>query len=106
MSRLVKALFVGTAAGILDVAPMIAQGLNWYANTSAFFQWVIMGVIITHIEIGVKGWLKGFIIAELCAIPIMIIVSMNGLPGIVPIIISTAVLGSAIGYLGDIYIRK
>lgn len=106
MPRIYRALLLGTLAGILDVIPMIGQGLNWYANTSAFIQWIVMGVIITHIEIGLKSWLKGLVVAELCAIPIMIIVSMNGLSAVIPIIVATAILGSCIGYFGDKYIRK
>ncbi len=106
MSRFSKALLLGTGAGIIDVIPMIAQGLNWYANTSAFIQWIVMGIIITHIEMGMKSWLKGLIVAELCAIPIMIIVSMDGFTEVIPIIITTAILGSCIGYFGDKYIKK
>lgn len=106
MQRLTKAFLLGTCAGIIDVVPMIAQGLNWYANTSAFIQWIILGIIITHIEIGIKGWLKGLVIAELCAIPIMIIVSMNGPAAVIPIIVMTAILGSCLGYFGDKYVRK
>ncbi len=106
MQRLTKALVLGICAGIVDVVPMIAQGLNWYANTSAFIQWVVMGIVITHIEIGIKSWMKGLIVAELCAIPIMIIVSMEGFSAIIPIIAMTAILGSCVGYLGDKYVRK
>jgi threonine/homoserine efflux transporter RhtA len=106
MQRLTKALILGICAGIIDVVPMIAQGLNRYANTSAFIQWVVMGIVITHIEIGIKGWMKGLIIAELCAIPIMIIISMEGFSAIIPIILMTAILGSCIGYFGDRYVKK
>jgi len=103
MRRIAKALLIGTIAGVIDAVPMIAQGLNWYAIASAFIQWVVMGIIITHIDIGIKGWLKGLIVAELCAIPIMIIVSMDGFSAIIPIIVMTAILGSCIGYFGDRY---
>jgi hypothetical protein len=106
MTRLFKAIFLGTIAGILDVIPMAAQGLNWYANISAFIQWIIMGIVISHIEIGLKSWLKGLILAELCAIPIMILVSMDGFSAVIPIIVTTAILGSCVGYVSDKYIRK
>jgi hypothetical protein len=98
MQRLAKALFLGTCAGVIDVVPMIVQGLNWYANASAFIQWVVMGIVITHIEIGVTSWLKGLVVAEVCTIPVMIIVSMNGFSAIIPIIIMTAILGGGVGY--------
>jgi hypothetical protein len=106
MQRLSKALILGTCAGIIDVVPMIVQGLNWYANTSAFLQWVVLGIVITHIEIGLKGWLRGIVIAELCTIPVMIIVSMNGFGAIIPITVMTAILGGCVGYYGDKFVRK
>jgi hypothetical protein len=106
VSRFNKALLIGAAAGIIDVVPMIAMGLNWYAITSAFIQWIVLGIVIPHIHIGLHGWVRGFIVAELCVLPVMIIVSMNGIPGIIPIIISTAVLGSGIGYFSDKYPGK
>ncbi len=106
MKHLLKALLLGVCAGVIDVIPMIAQGLNWYANASAFIQWIVLGIIITHIEIGLKSWLKGLVVAELCAIPIMIIVSMDGFSAVIPIIVATAILGSCIGYFGDKYVRK
>ncbi len=106
MTRLTRAAIIGAAAGILDVAPMIAQGLDWYANTSAFAEWIALGIVIPHVEIGTRGWLKGLLIAELCVVPVMILVAMNGLSAIVPIVVSTAFLGSLVGHFGDKYAGK
>ncbi len=106
MNRLTKAALIGAVAGIVDVAPMIAQGLNWYANASAFAEWIALGIVIPHIDIGLEGWLKGLVVAEMCVVPVMIIVAMNGLSAVVPIVLSTAFIGSLVGHFGDKYAAK
>ncbi len=106
MPRLLKSLLLGAGAGIIDVVPMIAQNLNWYANTSAFTEWIVLGIIIPHLDIGLKSWKKGLIVAEVCVLPVVIIVSMNGIAGVIPILIMTAILGSGVGYFGDRYIKN
>lgn len=98
MEKLFKALIIGFIAGIIDVIPMIIQKLDIYADISAFSQWIILGIIISYIEIGLKGILKGLLVAEISVIPILIIVSEKGLFSIVPIIVMTAILGSLAGF--------
>lgn len=49
MKKLFVSLLIGTIAGVLDVIPMIMQGLDWYANASAFLHWVVMGVLISYV---------------------------------------------------------
>ena len=98
-------IFLGTVTGIIDVIPMIIQGLNWYANLSAFFHCVVLGFNITYVVINIKSWLKGLIIAEISAIPIVILVYQNNPEGILPILIMSAVLGSLIGVFGEKYAR-
>ncbi|MFA5879105.1 MAG: hypothetical protein WC860_02920 [Candidatus Margulisiibacteriota bacterium] len=102
MKKLTLSFLFGALAGLIDVIPMILQGLNWYANASAFMQWLILGVVISHIEIlGLKSWLKGLIVAECAVIPIEIIVAQNGAITIIPILIMTAILGSLIGFVSE-----
>lgn len=100
MKKLLISLILGTAAGILDVIPMLIQKLDWYANTSAFFQWIILGIVINYIDISLEGWLKGLIIAEALSIPVMILVAKTEPFSVVPIIIMSALLGSLVGSLG------
>jgi len=107
MKKLILSLLLGITAGIIDVIPMIVQGLNGYANSSAFIEWVILGVIITHIELlNLKGWLKGFVVAQLCVLPIVIIVAQNGILGIIPILLMTAILGSMVGFISTKYLAR
>jgi hypothetical protein len=94
MNKLTKSLVIGVIAGALDVLPMIAQSLAWNANLSAFLHWVFLGIIIAYIEFGVKGWLKGLIIALASAIPFVLI---TGVDSVIPIVLMSAVLGVLVG---------
>jgi len=103
MKKLFISLGIGVAAGVVDVIPMIIQQLNIYACLSAFAQWVVLGILINYIELGMKAWLKGLTVALLCSIPIVIIVSENEPVSAIPIVIFSAVLGSLVGFFGKKY---
>ncbi len=45
MPRAGIGLGCGAIAGILDVIPMVAQGLTWDANLSAFTMWLVVGFL-------------------------------------------------------------
>lgn len=98
-------LSLGLIAGIIDIIPMILQRLDWYSNMSAFTQWIVLGIIINYIDFDLKGWLKGLIVAELAAIPIMILVSETDGFSIIPIVVMSAILGSFVGFMGDKYAK-
>lgn len=98
MSKLALSLVLGCAAGIIDIIPMLIQRLDRYAIVSAFVQWVVLGILIVHCDLKLRPWLSGLVVAELAAIPIVILVAKNDLES-VPIILSmTALLGAAVGY--------
>jgi len=52
-----------------------------------------------------QPWLKGLIIAELAALPIMILVFAKEPKSIIPIIIFSAVLGIAVGIAGARFVK-
>jgi hypothetical protein len=106
MKNIHRSLIIGIIAGAIDVIPMIFQGLCWYANTSAFIFWVGMGLIIPSINWELKGWRKGFIVAELLALPVIIIVAKTDIKSIIPIFIMTAILGSLVGHYSNRYIKR
>ncbi len=95
--RLIISILIGIVAGIIDVIPMVIQKLDIYANISAFIHWVVLGIIISYIQIPFAPWLKGLVIAELSALPIMIIVLKDGKMAIVPIFVMSAILGILVG---------
>ena len=105
MKTLIVGLLLGVAAGILDTVPMILQKMNKYAIVSAFVQWVILGFIITHIQFGVSGFLKGAIVAVLCALPIIVLVWEKEPTSSIPILIFSAVLGALVGFAGDLLLK-
>ncbi|HEX3020226.1 MAG TPA: hypothetical protein VHP36_07980 [Chitinispirillaceae bacterium] len=101
MSKLFLSVVIGIFAGAIDVLPMIAQKLDRYSNISAFIQWIIVSFVITHIEFGIHGWLKGLTVAVLMSIPIIILVMKADMKSIVPILLMSAVLGSLVGLVSD-----
>jgi hypothetical protein len=101
MKKFKIALMLGLSAGIVDIIPMIIQKINWYANMSAFVHWLVMGTVITYLDMPLKGWVKGLIIGEVACFPVAIIVLKTEPVSVIPIIIMSAILGTTIGFLGE-----
>ena len=76
---------------------MIIQKLDKYANWSAFVHWVVLGIFIAYIQMSLSPWLKGLVVAELAALPIVIIVSKKDKKAGIPILVMSAVLGTLVG---------
>lgn len=105
MKKFKIALILGLSAGIVDVIPMIIQKINWYANTSAFIHWLVMGMVITYLDMPIKGWLKGLVIGEAACLPVAIIVLKTDPVSVIPITIMSAILGATIGFLGEKFLK-
>ena len=99
------ALLIGAIAGTIDTIPMILQGINLYACFSAYIHWIVLGTIIPYLDWNIKPWLKGLIISELSALPIMIIVAENEPFSIIPILLFSAVLGVFVGIAGNRFVK-
>lgn len=97
MSKLFISIFIGVLAGIIDVVPMLIQKLDKYACASAFVHWIIMGVIISYIDLPMSPWLKGLVVAEISAIPVLILVAKEEPVSIIPIVVMSAILGVIVG---------
>ncbi len=97
MSKLLVSLLIGVVAGIIDVTPMVIQKMDKYANWSAFVHWVVLGIFISYIQMPMAPWLKGLLVAELAALPIVIIVSKEDKKAWIPILIMSAILGALAG---------
>ncbi|MCP4051178.1 MAG: hypothetical protein GY730_10795 [bacterium] len=97
MSKLIISLLIGVIAGIIDVIPMLIQKLDKYACISAFIHWMVLGIIISYIDLPMSNWLKGIIIAVLSALPIIVIVAKDDPKSILPILIMSIVLGAFVG---------
>ena len=104
MNDILIALVIGIIAGIIDVTPMIIQKMEKSANLSAFSHWVVLGLIIPFVSWDIAPWLKGLIIAELSAIPVLFMVAANDKKAILPITIMSAILGVAVAIAGKTFI--
>ena len=104
MNNILIALTIGIIAGIIDVVPMIIKKLDKVSNLSAFAHWVILGLIIPFVDWNIEPWLKGLILGELSAIPIMIMVYPKDKKALIPMIIFSAILGVGVAIAGAKFI--
>lgn len=103
MKKIKLALILGIIAGIIDVIPMLIQKLSWDANLSAFFFWIIVGLVIATTNIKLKGAIKGIVISLILLVPLAFIIGWNSPLTLIPIVIMTLILGSLLGFLIDKY---
>jgi len=106
MQNIKIGLGFGVLAGVVDVIPMIIQGLSWDANLSAFAFWVIVGLAIATTNIKLKGALKGIAISLTLMIPLAIVIGAQDPFVLIPILIMNLILGSALGLLIEKYCVK
>ena len=104
MNNILIALTIGIIAGIIDVIPMIIMKMDKYANLSAFTHWLVLGLIIPFVSWNIAPWLKGLIIAEISAVPVILMVVKEDKKAIIPIAAMSAVLGAGIGLAGAYFI--
>jgi hypothetical protein len=104
MKEIIIALVIGIIAGVIDIIPMLMQKMKKTANLSAFIHWLVLGLIIPFVSWGIAPWLKGLIIAEISAIPILLIVAAEDKKAIIPITIMSAILGIGVGVAGAYFI--
>jgi flagellar biosynthesis component FlhA len=104
MNDIFIALIIGIVAGIIDVIPMLIMKLNKYASLSAFTHWVILGLIIPFVSWEIAPWLKGLIIGELMAVPVILIVAQNDKKSIPSILLMSALLGAGVAIAGARFI--
>lgn len=98
MKKIRIGIFFGIIAGIIDVTPMILQILPWDANLSAFTMWVVIGFIVSVVDLKINSVLKGVLIAFLVLAPSAILIGAQEPVSLVPIAIMTLILGSGVGF--------
>ena len=96
-TRIIKGLLIGIVAGIIDVIPMLAQGLTWDANIAAFLLWVVVGFMIATSSLKMAGVLKGILLSVLCLLPSIPIIGWKEPASLIPVIIMTLILGALAG---------
>lgn len=100
MKNIFIALVIGISAAIVDVTPMIIQRIDKSACVSAAIQWIVLGLIIPYVNWEMQPWLKGLLIGEMAALPIMVLVFAKEPKSVIPIMIFSAILGAAVGLAG------
>ena len=98
MPRLLISVLIGVIAGVVDVLPMLAQKLSKHACLSAFVHWIVLGVLISYVQLPMPAWANGVVIAVLACLPVAILVSEKDPKSLVPILFMSVVLGAAVGF--------
>jgi hypothetical protein len=99
-------ILLGVTAGIIDVIPMLLMKLSWDANLSAFSMWVVIGFLLSVIDLKLKSILKGIIVSLLVLLPNAILIGWNDPMSLLPIIIMTTILGGVLGLMIDKLTKK
>ncbi len=78
---------------------MLLQGLTWDANLSAFSMWVVIGFLLSIVNLKMGGVLKGLLVSFLVLLPNAFIIGSQNPVSLIPVIIMTLILGSGLGYV-------
>jgi len=97
-------MLIGSAAGIIDVVPMITKKLDKESCLSAFVHYFALGLIIPFVNWDLAPWFSGICISLLTALPVMIIVYRENKRAIIPIFLFSVLLGAGIGLAGAEFI--
>jgi len=98
MEKIKIGILFGVIAGIIDVIPMIMQKLTWDANFSAFSMWIVVGFLISTIDLKINPIIKGILIAFLVLLPSAILIGWSEPLTLIPIAIMTTILGGLLGF--------
>lgn len=99
MKKIKIGILLGIIAGILDIIPMILQNLTWDANISAFTMWIVVGFLISTIDLKINSIIKGILIAFMVLLPTAVLIGWNEPIALIPITLMTTILGGLLGYL-------
>ena len=106
MNKYFIGLITGTAAGIIDVIPMILQNLTWDANLSAFSLWVVCGFLISSNDLKLRGWIKGILVSFMVVLPCALLIGWKEPITLIPISLMTFLLGSASGWVIEKFSKR
>lgn len=98
MNRLWIGPLCGAVAGVLDVIPMVIQGLTWDANLGAFSMWAITGFFISRVDLKIHPVVKGIFISILILTPSAFLIGWHEPLTLIPILGMTIVLGGLLGF--------
>jgi hypothetical protein len=106
MKKIKIGILLGIIAGILDVIPMILQNLTWDSNISAFIMWIVVGFLISTIDLKINSIIKGILIAFMVLLPTAILIGWKEPISLIPITLMTTTLGGLLGYFNHRFNRN
>jgi hypothetical protein len=102
MHKLLISLFIGLAAAVIDITPMLLQKTDRLFIASAFFVWLVLGLFIPKINFVANAVLNGVIIAVLFVLPLSFLIYKLDPKGLLIVIITTIILGGCVGYFSKL----
>lgn len=99
MNKLLSAITIGIFAGVVDVIPMLVQKIDTTSCLSAFVHWLVLGVLISYVRAPLPNWAKGGAIGFFSALSIVILVAQSDPTSVLPILMTSLVLGGLVGVL-------
>jgi len=102
-----SALVAGALIGTLAAVIVFMKGLNLTEVFAYFFFWIGASLIVSFTTTLVPGWLKGLILAEVLAVPVVVL-SIGGYRGdplyyvVLNIILINGFMGIALGYFAEL----
>jgi hypothetical protein len=99
MSKLLIALLIGAGAGTLDTIPMLLRKAPWHEIAVPFVHWLMLGVLISYVQMPLHPALKGSIVAVMTTLPILISYSQTKPTSVLPILGISIGLGAIVGWL-------
>ena len=106
MIRKYAGIITGIGAGIVDIIPMLVMKLPAESVLSAFVSWVVIGFVISKIDIGMKGALKGMVTAVILIQPVAILISASEPQSLLHVALMTVFLGAVSGYVIESLTKK
>lgn len=78
---------------------MVAQGLTWDANLSAFTMWLVVGFFVAVAKLSMPSAVQGILTAFLVLAPAAILIGWKQPFALGPIAVMTTLLGAGLGFL-------
>lgn len=99
MRQIMVSLIIGAAAAAIDVMPMILRKLDRGFILSAALFWLVSGIMIPRTGFVQSDWLNGMITSIIIFLPVSILIAKLDRQALPVIIVTTIILGAAIGYV-------
>ncbi len=106
MTTFIYTLLTGVVFGTIDILPMLKMKLDRFSILSAFVFYLVVPFVVYNTDLfGMPWWMKGGVVTLLLALPVVILVAKDGVKAVVPMLVTSVVLGTLIGVVGKFVIK-